>query len=112
MHELSICRAINDIVTRHAAGRPVTTIHVRIGRLRQIVPDTLTYCWSLTCDGTALDGTVLEVESVPGRAHCTTCDTTRELDAPVLLCGTCGGHDVRIVSGEEFLITTLDLAEA
>ena len=47
VHELSICSSIADIVTRHAAGRTVQVINVRAGQLRQIVPDTLVYCWGL-----------------------------------------------------------------
>lgn len=112
MHELSICRSIADIVTRHAAGREVRAVHVRIGQLRQIVPETLAYCWSLTSSDTPLANTALEVESIPGALRCATCDTTQTLEKPVLICNSCAGRDVEIVAGEEFLITTLDLAEA
>lgn len=112
MHELSICRSIADIVTRHAAGRDVKTVHVRIGQLRQIVPDTLLYCWEMTTTDTPLDHTSLRVESIPGALHCATCDTVQTLESPVLICNSCAGQDVEIIAGEEFLITTLDLAEA
>lgn len=112
MHELSICRSIADIVGRHAEGRAVSIVHVQIGQLRQIVPDTLVYCWSLVSEGTPLDGTRLEVESVPAAIRCRACDHIRVLDAPILACDACGGGDVEIVSGEEFLITSLDLADA
>jgi hydrogenase nickel incorporation protein HypA/HybF len=112
MHELSICRSIADIVTRHAAGRDVTTVHVRIGQLRQIVPETLLYCWSLMNADTPLAATALQVESIPAALRCATCNTTHTLDAPVLICDSCAGQNVEIIAGEEFLITTLDLAEA
>lgn len=112
MHELSICRSIADVVARHADGRGVRTVHVRIGRLRQIVPDTLVYCWSLVCEQTALDGSRLAVESVPAEIRCRPCDVRRVLDEPLLLCAACGGTDVEVVAGEEFLVTTLELAEA
>lgn len=112
MHELSICRSIADIVTKHANGRGVTTVHVRIGQLRQIVPDTLLYCWSMMNSDTPLATTALQVESIPGALRCATCNAIQTLDAPVLICTSCSGHDVEIISGEEFLITTLDLAEA
>jgi hydrogenase nickel incorporation protein HypA/HybF len=111
MHELSICRSISDIVTRHAAGRAVTAVHLQIGQLRQIVPDTLQYCWGLTAADTPLAGSALVVESIPGQLHCNSCDTMQTLDAPVMVCSSCSGQNVRIVAGEEFLITTLDLAE-
>jgi hydrogenase nickel incorporation protein HypA/HybF len=112
VHELSICRAIVGIVGRHAQGRPVRTVHVRVGQLRQIVPDTLVYCWSLVTDGTGLGGSELAVESVGLSIRCHGCDHTATLDAPLMICPECGGSAVTVLTGEEFLITTLDLAEA
>ncbi len=112
MHELSICGSIAHIVTRHAGGRPVETIHLRIGQLRQVVPDTLTYCWSMVSTGTELDGSALDVENVRARIRCHSCGTTQEIgDFPILLCPACDGADVAVVAGEEFLVTSLDLAE-
>jgi hydrogenase nickel incorporation protein HypA/HybF len=112
VHELSICKSISDIVGRHAAGRTVETVHVRIGKLRQIVPETLVYCWSLVSEGTALDGSKLEVESIPATIRCTLCEHTQVLTEAAFACASCDGRKVEIVAGEEFLITSLELAEA
>lgn len=111
MHELSICQSISDIVARHAAGRPVSVIHVRIGQLRQIVPGTLVYCWALVSAETPLASSRIEVESVPASIRCHECDQTSLVgDVPVLICG-CGSTKTEIASGEEFLITSLELAD-
>jgi hydrogenase nickel incorporation protein HypA/HybF len=90
----------------------VRAVHLRVGQLRQIVPDTLVYCWSLVNEGTPLETTVLEVESIPAAIRCKPCDHTQTLHELLLVCENCGGSDVEVVAGEEFLITTLDLAEA
>jgi hydrogenase nickel incorporation protein HypA/HybF len=111
MHELSLCRAIAGIASRHAGGRPVRTIGLRVGHLRQVVPDTLAYCWPLVCEGTPLAGSRLEIESVPARIACRGCRHEEQLATAVLRCTACGGDQVTIVAGEEFLLTTLDLAE-
>lgn len=112
MHELSICSSIVGIAARHAAGRPVSVINVRVGQLRQIVPDTLVYCWSLVSEGTPLAGSRIEVESVPARIRCRGCGRTADIgDVPSFACGGCGSADVQIVAGEEFLITSLELAQ-
>ena len=112
MHELSICASIADIATRRAAGRPVSVINVRVGQLRQIVPDTLVYCWGLLCEDTSLAGSRIVVETVPARIRCRSCEHTADVgDLPVFACAGCGGIDVEVVAGEEFLITSLELAE-
>jgi hydrogenase nickel incorporation protein HypA/HybF len=112
VHELSICKSILDIVDRHAAGREVQTVHLRVGALRQIVPDTLVHCWSLVNEQTALAGSELRVERVPAAIRCRSCAHVQTLDEPILVCDGCGGTEVEIVAGEEFLITALELAEA
>jgi hydrogenase nickel incorporation protein HypA/HybF len=110
MHELSICGSIADIVTRRAGGRPVKVINVRAGQLRQVVPDTLVYCWELVSAETSLAGSRISVESVPARIRCRSCAQVTDVGAvPVFACGGCGGFDAEVVSGEEFLITSLEL---
>lgn len=112
MHELSICRSIVDIVSRYAEDREVRIVHVQVGQLRQIIPETLVYCWPMVSAQTRLAGSVLQVERVPTTIRCMSCDHRETLVAPVLRCGRCAAQDVSIVTGEEFLITSLELAEA
>lgn len=112
MHELSICGSIADIVIRRAGERPVATIHLRVGRLRQVVPQTLTYCWDLISADTELAGSVLDIESVPATITCRDCGHLTEIgELPLFMCSACSGVQVSVVSGEEFLVTALDLAE-
>ncbi len=73
MHELSIGSAIVDTAVRHAAGRQVTRVTVRIGRLRQVVPASLTFCFGLVARDTVCDGAVLELEVVRARLRCEEC---------------------------------------
>jgi hydrogenase nickel incorporation protein HypA/HybF len=111
VHELSICGSIADIVARRAAGRPVKVINVRVGQLRQVVPDTLVYCWELVSADTPLAGSRISIEAVPVRIRCRSCDQVTDVGPiPVFACGACGGFDAQVVSGDEFLITSLELA--
>lgn len=112
MHELSICGAIKDIVAKHAGSRPVKTIHLQVGQLRQVVPDTLTYCWSLVTAETPLAESSLEIDHIPAMVECRACGhVTAPGDFPVMRCERCDGTDVAVTAGEEFLITSLDLVE-
>jgi hydrogenase nickel incorporation protein HypA/HybF len=111
VHELSICQSIGTIVGKHAAGREVEVVRLRIGKLRQIVPDTLEYCWSLVNEETSLAGSRLEIESIAASIRCLQCGKTEELTEPHFICGACGCTRVEIVTGDEFLITSLEIAE-
>ena len=111
MHELSLCGAIADIVTRRAGERHVAAVHLRIGVLRQVVPDTLAFCWSMVTDDTDLGGAALEVERVDAVLHCRECRRTLPMgEAVSLACTGCGSFAVDVVAGDEFEVTALDLA--
>jgi hydrogenase nickel incorporation protein HypA/HybF len=111
LHELSLCQAIIDSVDGHAKGRNVQRVTVRIGHLRQVVPDSLQFSWEILVDGTPLAGCELEIDHVPAVVECTACDRRTTLDLPVPMCGTCGAFDVELISGEEFLIVAMEVTE-
>ena len=51
MHELSLSSAIVNTATKHAAGRRVTVVSLRVGQLRQVVPDTLEFYFEFVARG-------------------------------------------------------------
>ena len=111
MHELALAQAIADTVALHADGRRVDRVEVRIGHLRQVVPDSLQFSWELLVDGTELTGCALDIDHVPAVLECRACAGTTTLDLPILVCADCGSTNVALVSGEEFLITSIDRAK-
>ena len=70
MHELSIADAVVRIACRHAAGRPVARVELKVGRLRQVVPDALEFAFVLVAEGTELEGAELVMEDVPAAGRC------------------------------------------
>lgn len=108
MHELALCEAIVDTVTRYADGQQVQRVEVRIGYFRQVVPDSLQFSWELLTDGTSLAGTALVIDHVPAVLSCRGCGQESTLDAPILLCGSCDSSDVTLITGEEFMIAAIE----
>ncbi len=110
MHELSLCRSIHGIVDRARSGRSVSVVHLQVGQLRQVVPETLSYCWGLVSEDGPLAGSTLDIDHVPVVLSCRACgETTRVAHVLVLTCAACGSGDVAMVTGEEFLVTSIDL---
>ena len=111
MHELSIAAAVVEIAGRHAAGRRVRTITLKVGHLRQVVPSALAFSFEVVAQGTAVEGAALEIEAVPAIGVCRQCGGESHLPAFPLQCQACGGFDLRIVAGEELVVESLELEE-
>jgi hydrogenase nickel incorporation protein HypA/HybF len=111
VHELSVCEAIVGTAMQRADGRAVKQVTVRIGHLRQVVPDALQFGWEILTGDTALKGCELVVEQIPAKVACRLCQAETTLDLPILMCGACESFDVTLLSGEEFLIVSMKVME-
>jgi hydrogenase nickel incorporation protein HypA/HybF len=111
MHELSVAEAIVTVAERHAGGRRVRAVEVRVGGMRQVVPAALEFAFEVVTQGTALEGAELRIEAVPAVALCADCGRRTRLNGFPLACGECGGMDVELVAGEELLVDSLELEE-
>jgi hydrogenase nickel incorporation protein HypA/HybF len=111
MHELSIAASIAAVAERHAAGRQVYRVDVKVGQLRQVVPGALEFAFELTAKGTCLDGAELRIEQVWAAGRCRACGAKSVLEGFPLTCAACGGLDVEVTAGEELLVDSLELEE-
>jgi len=111
VHELSLSSAIVGTVEKHAAGRRVTVVNMRIGALRQVVPDTLDFYFGFVSEGTVCEGARLEQEIVPAMLRCRGCERGWEIDFPDFRCPSCGRADVEVVGGEEFEVESIEVEE-
>jgi hydrogenase nickel incorporation protein HypA/HybF len=111
MHELSIAEAIVAIAERHARGRTVAKVEVRVGHLRQVVPSALEFAFELVAKGTVLDGAELELEDVPARGRCRDCGAETTMSGFPLACAACAGLDLELFAGEELQVESLELEE-
>jgi hydrogenase nickel incorporation protein HypA/HybF len=111
MHELSIAEAIAQKVRERATGRPVAAVAIRVGHFRQIVPDALQFCWTMVTDATGLEECRLEIEQVPATVSCQECDAVSTLDVPIMLCESCGSSKVTLLTGQEFMVVSLEIME-
>lgn len=113
MHELSLCHAIAGVVKPHAAGRHIEVVHVRVGALRQVVPESLEFCWALVCqhlDDTMVD-TELELEFVTAEVVCRACEQRSQIQSRwSVCCPACESADVEVVRGNEFLVTSVQVS--
>lgn len=111
MHELSIAAAIAEIAERQAAGRRVVGVEVKVGHLRQVVPESLRFAFELLSEGTALAGARIAIEQVPARGRCRQCGAEGTIEGFPLRCECCGGIEVDVTAGEELVVESIEIEE-
>jgi hydrogenase nickel incorporation protein HypA/HybF len=111
MHELALADAIVAIIEEHAAGRRVTKVELRVGRLRQVVPSALAFAFELVAEGTVAEGAELALEVVPAVVRCRNCAVAGRVVEFPFMCTSCGSADVDVVAGHELLVDTLELVD-
>jgi hydrogenase nickel incorporation protein HypA/HybF len=112
MHELAVCQATLDQVTRIAAERgaiAVERIIVRLGPLSGVEPELLAQAFPLARAGTLAAAAELVIERLPIRVVCERCGAESEAAPNRLVCGACGDWHTRLVSGDEMLLASVDL---
>jgi hydrogenase nickel incorporation protein HypA/HybF len=112
VHELSLSSAIVNTVVKHADGREVSLVSLRVGRLRQVVPDTLEFYFAFVSRGTVCEGARLEQEIIEASLRCQPCQREWAIEIPAFRCPTCGGSDVVVASGNEFEVESIEVEEA
>ena len=111
MHEMAITENLVKIVKEAAQQNAVQQVHavrVKIGRLRQVIPETLQFCFGVLARGTVAEQASLEIEEIPVTVKCRTCNSESVIEEYVFLCPACGGGDVQVVSGKELYVSTIE----
>ena len=82
MHELSLSSAIVNTVAKHAGGRPVAVVNLRVGKLRQVIPDTLEFYFEFVARDSVCEGARLEQEVIDARLRCRPCAREWAIEIP------------------------------
>jgi hydrogenase nickel incorporation protein HypA/HybF len=112
VHELSIANAVLDTVRRDANGRTVTLVSLRIGRFRQVVPDSLRFYWGIVARDTECEHARLKLVVLDVRLRCSSCGHEWEPRVPIFRCSECASADVTVRTGDELELEYIEVEEA
>ena len=111
MHELSIAQNIveilHDQMRIHNLSK-IETVSLRIGVLRAVVLESLSFSFTVLTSGSPLEGALLEVEEVPIRGRCIECGHEFTSKNWMDDCPMCRGARVEIISGKELDIVAIE----
>jgi hydrogenase nickel incorporation protein HypA/HybF len=112
MHELAVTENILDIALKHAkqAGAiKVTDIHLVIGNLSSIIDDSVSFYWDILTEDTICSESKLHFKRIPAKLECLECGEAYSIDSGLSPCLKCGSAKVKVISGEEFWLDSIEV---
>lgn len=114
MHELSIAQEIIGIVQENLPkqnGHAVKTVKLKIGKLTNILPDSLEFCFDALIPSTPLNGAKLVIQHVPVTIHCTQCERENEIEGFAFMCPSCGSTNIKMTAGDELQVSEIEISD-
>ena len=115
MHEIGIVRQLVRTVTAFAEENGVHDIRevvVDCGELSLVIPDYLRELYPVVAKGTILEGSELIINEIPGMARCNVCGEVFNVIEHKGNCPECGSFEKEILTGREFLVKEIHIAES
>jgi len=114
MHEMSIIESLVEAVQQELRAYPaaaVLAVRVRVGALRQVVPESLELCFAAATRDTPLAGARLELEQVAATARCPQCRHEFAVEERWFECPKCQSVGGELLTGQELNLINIELEE-
>lgn len=112
MHEMSIAQGLIDILReemrRHRATR-LRRVRLRLGELSAVVPEALSFCFSVITEGTEMEGAELVMDQVPLEGRCKACGETFRVLNYTFQCPKCDGQSVEVLGGRDLSVVEMEV---
>jgi hydrogenase nickel incorporation protein HypA/HybF len=109
VHELSIATAVLETSLRHAGGQRVSSVSVRTGAMRQVVPRSLCFYFEIVARDTLCEGAELTLTEVATELRCRDCGEVWSPEIPAFRCPGCAGAEVEITAGGELEVDYIEV---
>ncbi len=114
MHELSITQSILNIAlssAENAGAKKINGIKIKLGEMSGCVPQYIQEYFDIVSEGTIAHNAKLEFTSVPAMAKCLDCGKETRLIRFRFRCEHCKSQKIKIISGREFLVESIDIED-
>ena len=115
MHEMGIAmevlRIAQESVPAEMVGVRIQRIHLKVGQLSAVVPESLRFCFEVAAKETIADGAELAIEEIKVNARCKDCMHEWSVDEAVFVCPACDSGNIDLLSGRELNIESIEIEE-
>jgi hydrogenase nickel incorporation protein HypA/HybF len=114
MHEREVCDRILQVVLQHAAqagAARVTDVHLIIGELSDVSPESVALHWDEVSRGSVAEGSRLDIERAPTEIRCWACGLEYTPTAAAAYCPSCLSGVDRKALEHDIRMTSIDVEE-
>jgi len=113
MHEFSLARELLATVERQLGSSEVRVlrVHLSVGTASGIVLDSLRFAFDVLARETRAQGAELCILGVPARCRCSFCGIIFEFEGLIGRCAACGRLGGVLLSGNEMVVRTIEVAD-
>lgn len=111
MHELSIMQTLLDqliVLAKQHQLKRIQKVVIQIGDFRQCVPEILYFAFETVTEGTLAEQAQLVIEFLPIQMECLNCHHVFTVKKHVFLCPQCQQSQLKILSGKEFILSSIE----
>jgi hydrogenase nickel incorporation protein HypA/HybF len=112
MHEFGVTETALETALERAelaGAAQITDVHLTIGSVSSIDPESIRLYWDEIATGTIADRANLHFRRVPTESYCADCEHSFMVEANLHPCPKCGGQQVRAVDDEFLALEAIDI---
>jgi hydrogenase nickel incorporation protein HypA/HybF len=113
MHEVSIARDLLERIEGNLGSdrARVVRIAIDVGSAAGIVMESLRFAFEVVARGSRAEGAELSMTTMPARSRCSRCATPFEFEGMIGNCPSCGCLGGELLSGNEIILRTIEVAD-
>jgi len=112
MHELSITESLLKTACEYAEknqAKRVTSLNLVIGELSGVMDESVQFYWDMVSENTVCEKALLIFEKKKAVMQCGDCSNEFEMSGDLIPCPKCGSMNLKILSGREFLLDSIEI---
>lgn len=114
MHELSLAQEIIGIAKQYYSSdnnERVKSIKVKIGKLQNVLPDSLEFCFNALIQNGNMGNAKLVIDHIPIKLECKSCGDVSEQAGFLFACSKCGSSAITVVAGNELSVSEIEFED-
>lgn len=112
MHELAVTESLLQTASEYAIKNDadrVLSLNLVIGDLSGIVDDSIQFYWDMISENTVCSHAKLNIHRKPAELSCLSCGSHYQLEGELIPCPKCASLQVKVISGDEFLLESIEI---